>query len=166
MRELYRNPILYYVLVPVLACAWPLLVWGYYLPQAKSNWEKDRESFWKAQDLIVEILEQDQERMTVAEETRKLGKFTYAEAVDRVANLCRIPSGNWSQTTGSIVISNGKKMQQARVSLEKVSIVQAAKFLSTIQAMWVDLTCDRVKLNKREGLPDQWDMDLNFMYAY
>ena len=166
MRELYRNPILYYLLVPVLACAWPLLVWGFYLPRAQEDWKKDNESFWKARDLIVEIMEKDPERMAAAEETRKLGKFAYAEAVDRVANLCRIPSGNWNQTTGSIVISSGKKMQQARVSLQDVSIVQAARFLSTIQAMWVDLTCDRVKLNKKEGMPDRWDMDLNFMYAY
>ena len=166
MRELYRNPMLYYVLVPILVIVWPLLVWGYYLPKGQAMQQKDQELFSEAQDLMVELIEKDPERLKEAEESQKLGKFTYAEAVDRVANLCRIPSGSLNLTTGNIVRSGGKKTQQARVSLSDVSIVQAAKFLSTIQARWMTLTCDRVKLSKREGMPDQWNMDLNFKYGY
>ena len=166
MRELYRNPMLYYVLVPILVIIWPLLVWGYYLPKGQEALQKDQGLFSKAQDLMVELINKDPERLTAAEESQKLGKFTYAEAVDRVANLCRIPSGSWNQQVGPIVNSGGKRTQQARVSLSDVSVVQAAKFLSTIQAMWVTLTCDSVKLSKREGMPDQWNMDLNFKYDY
>jgi hypothetical protein len=119
-----------------------------------------------AQNLIVELIEKDPDRLTAARESQKLGKFTYAEAVDRVANLCRIPSGSLDLTTGNIVTSAKRETQQARVGLSDVSIVQAAKFLSTIQAMWVSLTCDRVKLSKKQGMPDQWDMDLSFKYDY
>lgn len=166
MRELYRNPMLYYVLAPILVIVWPLLVWGHYLPKAADTWERDQQLYADAQDLMVELLEKAPDRLKAAEESQKLGKFTYAEAVDRAANLCRIPSGSLNLTTGNIVSSGGKKTQQARVSLSDVSIVQAAKFLSTIQAMWMTLTCDRVKLSKRKGMPDQWNMDLNFKYDY
>jgi len=166
MRELYRNPMLYYALIPVLAGAWPLLVWAYYLPEAKATWERDQQLYGEAQALMVELLEKDPDRLNAAEESQKLGEFTYHEAVPRVANLCRIPSAKVNLSTGDIVKSAGKKTQQARVSLSDVNIVQTARFLSTIQSMWVTLTCDRVKLSKREGMPDQWNMDLNFKYDY
>jgi len=166
MRELYRNPMLYYVLAPILVSLWPLLVWGFYLPKGEEAWQEDQRLFHQAQDLMVELLEKDPDRLKAAEESQKLGEFTYAEAVNRAANLCRIPSSKVNLSTGDIVTSAGKETQQARVSLSDVGIVQAARFLSTIQAMWMTLTCDRVKLSKKEGMPDQWDMDLNFKYDY
>ncbi|UCD53449.1 MAG: hypothetical protein JSW27_12510 [Phycisphaerales bacterium] len=166
MRELYKNPLAYYVVAPVLVCIWPLLVWAYYLPQAKDAWQQDRQLFDDAQTLMVDILGKDPDRLVVAKETQMLGEFSYADAVNRVANLCRIPSGSLDLNTGSIVKTSGRETQQARVSLSDVSIVQAAKFLSQIQSTWVNLTCDRIKLTKKEGMPDQWDMALNFKYDY
>ena len=166
MRELYRNPMVYYMLAPVLIAVWPLLVWGVYLPRAERGWEQDQKLYADATNHILDILDEDPERLKVAEESRELGKFAYAEAVDRVANLCRIPSGNPDLTTGNIVTSGSKETQQARVGLTDVGIVQAARFLSTIQSMWVNLTWDRVKLTKKDGMPDQWDMDLAFKYDY
>ena len=54
-----------------------------------------------------------------------------------------------------------------RVKLTGVSIVQAAKFLWTIQSMWpTGCTCENVKLQKKKGMPDQWDVDFSFLYYY
>jgi len=157
---------LYYVLIPVLVAIWPLLVWGLYLPEAEKSWDKDQQSYADATIHILDILDKDPGRLEVIRVTQSIGKFNYAEAVDRVANLCRIPSRNLDLTTGNIVTSSSKETQQARVSLTNIGIVQGAKFLSTIQSMWGNLTCDRVKLSKKEGMPDQWDVDLNFKYDY
>ena len=166
MRELYRNPILYYVLAPILVSCWPLLVWGYYLPRETEAWERDEQLSGDAQNLMLELLDKDPERLRAAAESQKIGKFTYFEVVNRVANLCRIPSGSLNLSTGDIITSGKKQTQQARVGLTNVGIVQAARFLDTIQAMWVNLTCNRIELSKKEGMPDQWDMDLSFRYDY
>ncbi len=166
MRDLYKNPIFYYVLVPILAGLWPLLVWGVYLPKAEKAWEDDRKLYNEATASIVEILEKDPDRLKIVEESKSLGKFAYAEAVDRAANLCQILSSNYTLSTGSMVTSGKKESQQARVNLMDVSIVQAAKFLSTIQSMWVNLSCERIRLTKKPGMPDRWDMDLTFQYHY
>ncbi len=166
MSDIYKNPMFYYILVPALVAAWPLLVWGMYLPRAQQDWTEDQRLYDEATANIIEILEKDPERLKIAETTKSLGKFTYAEAVDRVANLCRIPSSNYTLNSGSIVTSGKKESQQARVSLVDVSIVQAAKFLSQIQSMWVNLSCERVRLTKKAGMPDQWDMDMTFQYDY
>lgn len=166
MQEIYKNPMLYYVLAPIAVLAWPLLVWGVYLPRAQSDWDKDQGFYQEATGHLLEILERDPDRLERAKVTQSLGKFTYHEAVDRVANLCRIPSGKVDLRTGLPIKVSKKEVQQARVSLSDIGIVQAAKFLSTIQSDWVNLTCERVKLSKKDGMPDQWDMDLTFRYNY
>jgi hypothetical protein len=166
MRDVFKNPVFYYVLAPILVGLWPLLVWGMYLPKAEKAWEDDRKLYNEAKTSIVEILEKDPDRLKIAAESKSLGRFTYAEAVDRVANLCRIPSSNYTLSTGIPVTSGGKESQQARVNLVDVSIVQGAKFLSTIHSMWVNLNCDRIRLTKKPGMPDRWDMDLTFQYSY
>jgi len=166
MRDMYKNPILYYVLAPILAGLWPLLVWGVYLPQAEEAWDSEQKLYGEATASIVEILDKDPDRLKIVDETKSLGRFAYAEAVDRAANLCRIPSSNYRLSSGSTVTSGGKESQQARVSLIDVSIVQAARFLSTIQSMWVNLSCERIRLTKKAGMPDLWDMDVTFQYSY
>ncbi|MHC4518445.1 MAG: hypothetical protein ACYTAS_07650, partial [Planctomycetota bacterium] len=105
MREIYRNPMLYYVLAPILVLAWPLLVWGLYLPKAQSEWDRDKGLAEEAKGHMLEIMNKDPDRLERAKATQSLGKFTYAEAVDRVANLCRIPSGKLDLSTGNIVTS-------------------------------------------------------------
>jgi len=85
MRDIYKNPILYYVLAPILVGLWPLLVWGMYLPRAQKAWDEDEKLYAEAKNTILSIIERDPERVKLAEDTKSLGKFAYAEAVDRVA---------------------------------------------------------------------------------
>ncbi len=60
----------------------------------------------------------------------------------------------------------GQKSQSANVSLSQIDIVKFAEFLSTIQLRWANLQCNRVKLTKKQGLPDVWDVDIEFKYYY
>lgn len=166
MRDIYKNPMLYYVLAPVLVGLWPLLIWAMYLPRAQQAYRTDEKLCEEATVTIMEILEKDPERLEIAAESKSLGKFAYSEAVDRVANLCRILSSNYTLNTGTTVTSGDKESQQARVGLMDVSIVQVAKFLWTIQSMWVNLNCERARLTRKAGMPDQWDMDMTFRYDY
>ncbi len=34
IKEIYKNPMFYYILVPALAAFWPVIIWGVYLPGA------------------------------------------------------------------------------------------------------------------------------------
>jgi hypothetical protein len=52
------------------------------------------------------------------------------------------------------------------VVLKEVDITKFAKFLSTIQLRWANLQCVKVKLTKKKGLRDTWDVDLDFKYFY
>ena len=165
MRDIHKNPMLYYLLAPVLAAIWPVLVWWVYLPAAEQQAQDDRALCVEGQTYILDILKYDPERLTFSNDSDVAGEFTFAKAIDRVANLCAIRSSNHSYSVGSIVTSGDKKTQNARVTLTDISIVQVATFLSRIQSLWVNLTCDKIKLTKKKGLPDQWDVEMTFWYS-
>jgi hypothetical protein len=166
MREIYKNPVLYYLLIPVLVGLWPLLVWGVYLPRNEQQRDVEQSLLVEGQTHIVDILRIDPERLNLVDANEVTVEFSYGRAIDRVANLCAIPASSCDYSAGNIVEVSGKKRQEARIKLTNVSIVQAAKFLSTFQSMWATLTCDKVKLTKKKGMPDQWDVDFNFLYYY
>jgi len=166
MREIYKNPMFYYLLIPVLVGLWPVLVWGVYLPRVERDQEVEQGLLIEGQTQIVDILRLDAGRLNFADANDVAGEFSYPSAVDRVANLCRIPASNCTYQAGSIITSAGKRRQDARIKLTDVSIVQTAEFLYTIQARWVHLTCEKVKLTKKKGMPDQWEVDLDMVYYY
>ena len=155
LHDLYRNPMLYYVLIPVVIGMWPLLVWAVYLPAAERARDEDYSILQIAPDTTIGV-----------DPNRVGGEFDYGTAIDRVANTCAIPASGHSFSAGKPIISGGKRRQDAQVKLDAVSIVQIARFLSTIQATWVDLSCEMMKLRKVKGMPDQWDVDFRFMYYY
>lgn len=166
MKDIYKNPILYYALAPVIVGLWPLLLLAVYLPASQRNWRLEQQQYKQGQMLIAEILSLDPDRLAFVDPKNVSAEFSYANAVDRVANLCRVPSSSYKLSSGRITTSGGQKSQSAKVILTDVDIVRFAKFLSTIQSLWANLQCDKVKLTKREGLPDLWEVDLDFKYSY
>ena len=166
MRDIYRNPMFYYLVVPLLVVAWPLLVWAVYLPQAERDLENEESSYLDGQTYIVDILKMDPDRLAFIVSEELSGEFQYAKAITRVANLCRIQPTNVNHSAGGIITNRNKRSQNARVALTDVDIVQAAKFLSTLQYMWVHLNCDKIKLAAKKGLKDKWDVDFDFWYYY
>ncbi len=166
MRDIYKNPTFYYVLVPVVVALWPLLVWTLYLPKTGRNWNLEKEQYNKSQELIAEILALDADRLELADSKNTAAEFDYAVAVERIADLCRIPSSNYNLSSGIIITTGGQKSQSAKVGLKQVDLTKFARFLSTIQLHWANLQCVQVKLDKKKSLTDVWDVDLEFKYYY
>jgi hypothetical protein len=167
MREFYKNPMLYYVLIPLLVAIWPLLIWAVYLPGAKQARDIETTLCVEGQTNVIEILKIDPDRPNITKETPVQTEFTYGAAVGRVANLCKIPANNCSYSAGGITVANGKKRQDCVVKLPDVSISQAAGFLWKIQSIYpIRLTCESAKLQAKRGMKDQWDVDFSFHYYY
>jgi hypothetical protein len=166
MKDILKNPILYYILVPALVALWPLLVWGVYLPAAKRDWQTETKQYEKAQGIINEILVIDPDRLNFADTQNTAAEFDYASALDQIAGSCGIPPTDYKLNSGIITSSAGQKSQSAKVTLKGVDITKFAKFLSTLQLRWANLQCTQVKLTKKKGLPDSWDVDLDFKYYY
>lgn len=168
MRDIYKNPILYYVAVTVLVGLWPLLVWAVYLPAAQDSVAEQIKQYKQAKLLMKDILTLDPERLEFTELNETATEFTYGGAIDSVARLFDMPADNCAVHTGVIVTAREQKSQTANVDLKQVDIVKFTKFLSKILVLWVDLQCESVKLTKKDNLPDNdmWDVDIKFRYIY
>jgi len=166
MKDIYKNPILYYILVPVIVSLWPLLVWAIYLPGAEKNAADQQAQYSKAQAIMLEILTLDPDRQQFADSNNATTEFTYAAAVSMAARSCGILPDKYKLSSGMRITSRDQKIQSANVTLKQIDIVKFAEFLSLIQLRWANLQCNRVKLTKKEGLPDVWDVDIEFKYYY
>jgi len=166
MKDIFKNPILYYILVPVIVALWPLLVWAIYLPAADKGIEDQLAHKRKAEAIMMEILTLVPERAKLAVANDTTTEFTYDSAVVMVAVDCDIPPSKYKLSSGMLITSRDQKSQSANVSLKQIDVVKFARFLSTIQSDWPNLQCDWVKLTKKAGLPDMWDVDIKFKYCY
>jgi len=162
----YKNPFFLYLIVPVILAIWPLFVWLVYLPAMEKAWARDQEHYKNAQPIIEEILTLDPERVHITEGKGTTSQFDYANAIQKVASLIRIPAGNYKLASGMLITASGQKSQSARVSLKDVSITQISSFLSTLQLHWPDLQCNTLKLTKRKDSADSWDADFDFKYYF
>ena len=168
MKDIYRNPILYYIAVPVIVGLWPLLVWAIYLPNAQKDVEEQIAQYKKGEQIMMAILTLEPDRLEFADANDTAAEFTYGEAVDRVAKLCRIQPSKYNLSTAMIITTNEKKSQSANVDLKQVGIQKFARFLSMIQLRWANLQCERLKLIKKQNLPenDMLDVDIELKYIY
>lgn len=166
MKDIFKNPIFYYILVPVLVCLWPLLVWAVYLPATEENRVDQQAKFKEAEAIMLDILTLDPDRRDYADSNDVEVEFTFDKAVAKVASASRIPPSKYKLNASAVQTSRGQKSQSATVSLKQIDIVKFSEFLSTIQLRWANLQCNRVKLTQKPGLPDIWDVDIEFKYYY
>ncbi len=166
MKEIYKNPILYYTAIPVIMLLWPLLVWAIYLPKAQEELKETMNQYKQAEPAMMEILTLDPGRLEAADPNDNTAEFTYYRVVDRVASLCGIPPSKCDLNARSIQTSGGQKNQSANVKLNQIDITKFARFLSTIQMRWPNLQCTKVILSQKPGLKDVWDVDVDFKYYY
>ena len=164
MKDIYKNPILYYILVPAIVGLWPLFVWAIYLPTTEESIEDQLVQYKKAEAIMMEILTLDPDRSDDVNDAP--AEFTYDRAVERVAGTCGIPPSKYKLNPGMPMTTGGQKSQSATVSLRQIDIVKFTRFLWMIQLRWANLQCNRVKLTKKSGLPDMWDVDIEFKYYY
>jgi len=168
MKDIYKNPILYYIVVPVIVGIWPLLVWAIYLPAAQKDVQEQIAQYEKSEPIMMEIYTLEPDRLEFADANDTAADFTYGEAIDRVARLCKIPPSKYNVSSAMIITTKDKKSQSATVDLKQIDIRKFARFLSMMQLRWANLQCEQLKLTKKQNLPDNdiWDVDLKFKYYY
>ena len=160
MIDKIKNPVVLYIVMPVLIAIWPLLVRGVYIKAAQEKLDSDVESYIKANNAMLDILLLAPERAQTPDPNQQVEEFVYDRAVYDIASLCNIPSGKY-QLASRDKINNS---QAATVILSDIDLTTFAKFLSMIQAKWTKLKCDSVKLTKQTNIADEWDITIVFRY--
>jgi hypothetical protein len=161
MKDLYKNPTLYYILIPLMALAWPAAMWFKYLPIMTDQRDTWKEYVIDANDRITEILTLDPERLNYSDQKDTAVDFEYEMAVDKVARSLRM--GNDYELRPSARSAN---KQSAEVSLNNIDITQCSQFLSTLQMHWNGLECTRLGLTNKKTTKDRWDITMSFIYYY
>jgi len=168
MKEVYKDPIFYYVVVPAVLLLWPVSIGFVYLPAAKEGLAADVVKYIEAQKLIGKILEMEPDRLDYLK-TKKGGKkeFDYGRAVYSVARSSGIPSSEYELSSRpKRSYRGGQLVQSCHVDLKDVSIREFAEFLSKLQFRWPNLQCEKVAISKRGSQPDVWQIKLDLKYYY
>jgi hypothetical protein len=168
MKDLHKNPKLYYILVPLLVGFWPLLVWAMYLPAAKKTLNTEAQLAKKGEDLAFKILVLDPERVDAIDANKPPTEFSYSTAVDKVAGMCDIPASKYKLSTGMTITKDKQKSQTANLRINEISVLQLARFLSLMQHRWGTLKCEDITLTKlkAEARPDVWTVELKLNYFF
>jgi hypothetical protein len=165
-KDIYKNPLFYYIVVPLILTLWPLMVWAVYLPKADTGWTNEKKQYEEAQKAMVDILQIDPDRLDFANAKTNAPEFDYATVFNKVATSCGIPDSGYRSTSSPARVTKGQKTQNAQLVLNQIDIAKFTKFISTLQLRWASLQCTSVKLTKVKGLPDAWKIDLEFRYYF
>ena len=166
MKDIYKNPILYYILVPAVLAVWPLLTATVYIPRVEENLKSEKKYYKDARTIMDKILYLDPGRLELSSGDNNAIKFDYPTAVDNAADTCSIASTNYQLSSKPERSTSGQKNQAASVTLKQVGVTTFAEFLSTLQLRWANLQCEDVTLTKKKDKLDSWKVDLNFKYYY
>jgi hypothetical protein len=166
MKEIYKNPVFYYIVTPIVIALWPLLVWAVYLPTSQENLEDDMAKYQQAQDTITQILALDPSIVRVRNKGEGAIDFDYGREVHKVTNQFKIPPTSYELSSKPPRTTRGQKTQDGRVTLKGISIKNFAEFFATIKMRWPELQCETLTLTKQKDLPDAWRAEMQFKYYF
>ena len=165
MKDIYRKPIFYYVLVPVLVGLWPFWLAALGLPGAKDSYKKEASQYDEAEKLIAQILDLDPRRLDYAKAKKAGDEFDYTTAIDQVTKFCRIAPTNYKLSSSPLRrMKGGQESQDAAMTIDTIDIERFARFLSVMHMRWSNLQCTNVTLMKIKGEKDTWKADVRFIY--
>ncbi len=96
MKDYYKNPNFYYMLIPLVAALWAVFTWSVSLPAADKNWDRKQKQHKDAEAWIAKILELAPERLEYQIQQGGSKEFDYSFAVDQFAKACRIPTSDYT----------------------------------------------------------------------
>jgi hypothetical protein len=165
MKDIYRKPIFYYVLVPIVIGLWPVWLFVMGIPGSEKGLQKGINDYNEARKLISEILDLDPQRLDYAK-TKKTGEaFDYTAAVDQVTHLCKISPTSYRISSSPIrKTKGGQNNQDASMTIDKIDVEKFSKFLSVMHMRWSSLQCTNITLAKIKGEKNAWKADVRFIY--
>lgn len=165
MKDIYKKPLFYYVLLTVLAGLWPLWLSVLGLPGAKDSYKKETGQYNEAQKLIGEVLDLDSQRLDYAKTKKDDDAFDYTTAIDQVTRFCGIAPSDYKLSSSPVrKMKGGQKSQDAAMAIDRIDIERFAKFLSVIHMRWANLQCTNITLANIKGERNVWKADVRFMY--
>jgi len=167
MKDYLKNPLFYYIAIPVVAGVWAVAAAAVFYPRAATAWENEKNDYETAEELLAQIIKIEPQRLThQQEEGAAAGDFDFTQAVNQFATLFSIPPANFTLNTRGETRRAGKRARSATLSIRTIDIERTAKFLSTMLVRWPELQCEQLSFEKLPQGKDNWRVDMTLTYYY
>lgn len=167
IKEYLKNPIFYFIAVPAVLAIWVVLAMFVFYPSSIRNWEKQKQEYQQAQQLLKEILTIEPQRLTYkAKKDGAAEGFDFTYVVNEFATTFSIPSSDFVLSTRGQTRRAGKLARSAVLSIKSIDIEKMAKFLSTMLVRWPDLQCEMLAIEKLPNAKNLWKVDMTLTYYY
>jgi len=167
MKIDFRNPNIYYILIPALAALWVIMAGFVFYPKSVRDWEESRTEYNNAQGFIDELVDLQPERLAYkVDKNDKPEEFDFNKTVGEFAQIFTIPSSNYHAPVKGEANRAGRKTQSATISIKDIEIEKMAQFLSALLLRWPDLKCERLSIDKIKNTKNNWNVEMALTYYY
>lgn len=167
MKEMLKNPNVYYILIPVLVGFWALMACFVFYPGSVSAYQEDaKPEYEKTQEWIEKLVAIAPQRLQNQNKLGSDGKFDFGNTINTLAQLFEIPSSSYTLNIRPEVPRAGKRARTASMSIKEIDIEKTARFVSTMLGGWPDLKCDTLSFDKAKTGKDNWKVEMSLTYYY
>jgi hypothetical protein len=167
MKIDFKDPNVYYILVPVLAAIWAMTAGWVLYPKSVKAWQESQAEFIKAQALMDQLVTLQPGRLAYkVDENAKSQDFDFTKTINEFAAALSIPPSNYNLTVRSEANRAGRKTRSASISIKSIDIEKLAQFLSALLLRWPDLKCDTLSFSKIKDAKNNWQAEISLTYFY
>ena len=165
-RDFWKQPDVFFILLPVLAAVWALVSGLVLYPRHGKAWNDKMAQYAEAAVLLDQILQLEPARMNYQEQSGQAGDFDYTTEVDRFTKELGIASGSYTLNVRQAIKQKGKTRKSADLSFKSIKVETLAGFLASMLARWPDLQCEQAALDKVANTKNEWNVKLRLVYIY
>ena len=165
MKATFKNPNLYYILVPVLTAVWAVMAGFVFYPNSVKAYEEDiKPEYERTQEWIEKILTIQPQRLQFIGPDGTGRPFDFGEVITTLTLAFDIPTSRYTLNVRGEVSRAGKKARTATIEIKEINIEKMARLLSTMLSGWPDLKCELIGLEKAKTGKDNWNVDMTLTY--
>ncbi|MEN6308778.1 MAG: hypothetical protein ABFD91_13610 [Anaerohalosphaeraceae bacterium] len=161
-----KNPMVYTVVVPLLAGLWLLYTWAVAYPTSIENMDQGKKDYEEAQKMLDQILTLEPQRLSYQQEKGKTSEFDYTNVIDQFTKQFAIAPGDYTLTVRGATKKAGQTIKGADLSIKTIDIEKLCKFISALLIRWPELECERLAVEKLPAGKNNWKITLRLTYKY
>ena len=167
MKIDYKNPMLYYIAVPVVAGLWAVLAGLVFYPDSIKTWESEKADYAAVEKRIKQLVELQPKRLAYKVDGKaKSEDFDFTNTIDDFAQLFSISPSNYSLNVRAETKRAGRKTRSAAITIKNIEIERASQFISAMLVRWTDLKCESLGLERVKNTKNRWKVDMKLTYYY
>ena len=167
MKQAFKNPNTYYILVPAVATVWALLAGAVFYPQSVKAWDETKDQALQSEELIDQLVTLQPKRLAFkVDESSDTQEFDFSKTINEFAGVFGISPSNYNLTVRGETRKAKRRARSASMSIKTVDIETLSQFLSALLLRWPDMNCEVLSFEKIKNTKNNWSATLSLTYYY